>query len=58
MSQKKSKLPFQVFVTRTVDGKESWLNATEDTDYLEGGTEVGIYELVDTKKLVVSREFK
>jgi hypothetical protein len=52
----KSKLPFQVFVTKTVDGKASWLYASDTTELMEEGSEVGIYELVDTKKLVVSRE--
>ena len=56
MSKSKSKLPFQIFVIKTVNGKESWLDAQEHTNDLHNGDEVGIYELVDTKKLVVKRE--
>lgn len=59
MSKKKSLLPKQIYVKREFDQNDmsaSWLNAEQTTDSMEDGDEVGVYELVNTLTLKVTRQ--
>lgn len=54
--QKQRKLPSKVFVRLRGEKDEQYLDATETTSGIEDGEEVGIYELVDIKKMKVTEE--
>jgi hypothetical protein len=53
-------LPKRIYVKRETDTDEkgTYLLADEDVDSIEHGETVGIYELVETKRMHVTRELK
>lgn len=55
----KKQLPKRIYVKRETDQNDkdsSWLSADETTDSIEHGETVGIYELVETKKMRVTKD--
>lgn len=54
----RKKLPPVLYVTVDVDGDESYLLVHDSTDGIDNNEEVGVYELVQTKRLRVTRELK
>lgn len=55
------KLPKQIYVTIENDPNDRnghWLNAAKTTDGIEHGSTVGIYALVEVKKVEVTRKLK
>jgi hypothetical protein len=58
MAKKVDTLPDQIYVVREDDGDDSYLATHETLEHIDHGTVVGIYELVETRTLRVTRELK
>ena len=61
MKKKVQTWPKRIYVNRETDQNDpdsAYLMAAETTEAIDDGTTVGVYELVETKRMRVTRDLK
>lgn len=58
MAKPKKKFPQQVYVTREVHSDETFFAVVNNVDDIDMEQEVAVYQLVDVRKLKITRSFE